>query len=281
MKKALAFASIVLAVMFAAVPIAHAASPTADRKGCSEHALLSRMQGYFITRCDQLEFGTRDFATSRTAKIHVEGRSSWYVYTPGAAAKNAGPLAVIRNYANAVTAIGGTVVYDNGRDKATLKLVKDGKEWWLTISAFGSVYYEVFSVEKAEMVQEVVADAAALSKGVAAEGHIAVYGILFDTGKAEIKPESSGAIAEIAKLLVENPSLKLHVVGHTDNQGKVAANMSLSQARAKAVMNVLVKKHGVSLSRLGAYGVGPYAPVASNRNDEGRAKNRRVELVEQ
>jgi outer membrane protein OmpA-like peptidoglycan-associated protein len=271
---------IVLTVLFASVRIAQAANPTADRKGCSEHPLLSRMQGYFITRCEQEEFGARDFATSKTAKLRVEGRSSWYVYNPGAGTKNAGPLAVIRNYTNAITAIGGTSVYDNGRDKATLKIVKDGKEWWFTISAFGSVYYEVFSIEKTTMAQEVVANAAALSKGLVADGHVAVYGILFDTGKSVIKPESNGALAEIAKLLADNPSLKLHVVGHTDNQGQLGANLILSQARAKAVMTALVTKHKVSLNRLSAYGVGPYVPVASNRNEEGRAKNRRVELVE-
>jgi OmpA-OmpF porin, OOP family len=87
-------------------------------------------------------------------------------------------------------------------------------------------------------------------------------------------------LKEIAKLMSQNPSLKLHVVGHTDNAGDLAANMKLSQARAAAVVAVLTSRHGVAANRLNAFGAGPYAPVTSNTTDEGKAKNRRVELVE-
>ncbi len=79
----------------------------------------------------------------------------------------------------------------------------------------------------------------------------------------------------------QNPTLKLHVVGHTDNAGDLAMNMKLSQARAAAVVAALTTKYGVPANRLNPYGMGPYAPVASNKTDEGKAKNRRVELVEQ
>jgi OmpA-OmpF porin, OOP family len=79
----------------------------------------------------------------------------------------------------------------------------------------------------------------------------------------------------------QNPSLKLHVVGHTDNVGDPAMNVKLSQARAAAVIAALRQNHGVAASRLSAFGAGPYAPVASNKTEEGKAKNRRVELVEQ
>ena len=85
---------------------------------------------------------------------------------------------------------------------------------------------------------------------------------------------------EIAKLLHQNKGLKLYVVGHTDNVGKLDYNMKLSKARADAVLKELVMKYKVSAQRLKAYGVGSLAPVASNKSDEGRAKNRRVELVE-
>jgi len=86
-------------------------------------------------------------------------------------------------------------------------------------------------------------------------------------------------LAEIAKLLANNPTLNLHVVGHTDSTGAFDHNMTLSKARADAVMNALVSAHGVAASRLQASGVGPLAPVASNDTEDGRAKNRRVELV--
>jgi OOP family OmpA-OmpF porin len=110
---------------------------------------------------------------------------------------------------------------------------------------------------------------------------VAVYGINFDTGKSAIKPESAQAIGEIAKLLTADPSLKLFVVGHTDNVGGVDSNIKLSQDRAEAVLQTLVRDHAIAPARLRASGCGPFAPVASNDTEEGRAKNRRVELVKQ
>jgi outer membrane protein OmpA-like peptidoglycan-associated protein len=141
--------------------------------------------------------------------------------------------------------------------------------------------YELTVVEKAEMAQEVVADAKSLMSDIQATGHASVYGIYFDFDKADIKPESESALKEIAKLLQENSSLKLHVVGHTDNVGNIDYNMKLSKARADAVVKELTTRYKVSAQKLKAYGVGSLAPVASNKTDEGRAKNRRVELVEQ
>ncbi|MBI4487540.1 MAG: DUF4892 domain-containing protein [Deltaproteobacteria bacterium] len=123
--------------------------------------------------------------------------------------------------------------------------------------------------------------AAALASDISRMGHAAVYGIYFDTGKAIIKPESKPVINEIAKLLNSQATLKLHVVGHTDNVGGLASNMTLSKQRAEAVVNALVNDHRIAAARLIANGVGPLAPVASNAAEDGRAKNRRVELVAQ
>lgn len=124
-------------------------------------------------------------------------------------------------------------------------------------------------------------NAEAMKSDITATGHTPIYGVYFDTGKAVIKPESSGTLSEIVKLLQANPSMKLHVVGHTDNVGTAAANMELSKQRAAAVVNALVTQYHVAASRLDSTGVGPFSPVATNRTEEGRAKNRRVELVEQ
>jgi outer membrane protein OmpA-like peptidoglycan-associated protein len=126
---------------------------------------------------------------------------------------------------------------------------------------------------------KVVADAAALGRGLDADGRIAVYGILFDTDLAVVKPESKPALDEIAKLLTTRPALKLYVVGHTDGQGTLAHNRDLSERRARAVVQALVQHHGIAAARLEGHGVGPLAPVAENTSDAGRAKNRRVELV--
>lgn len=110
-------------------------------------------------------------------------------------------------------------------------------------------------------------------------GRVSLYGIQFDTNRSDIKPESKEALDSLAELLRENPELQLYVVGHTDDVGAVDYNRDLSSARAKAVVDLLVRDYGISASRLQSAGVGPFAPTASNATEEGRALNRRVELV--
>lgn len=118
-----------------------------------------------------------------------------------------------------------------------------------------------------------------MAKALAATGNIALYGIQFDTNKSSLKPESVDTIAQIAKLMRAQPTLKLDVVGHTDNVGDAAANQKLSQRRADAVVASLVEDHGIAESRLTARGEGMGKPIADNATEAGRAKNRRVELV--
>ena len=126
----------------------------------------------------------------------------------------------------------------------------------------------------------VTVDADAMAKGIGEKGKIALYGILFDVDKATIKPESKPTLEQISTLLKDNSDLKLVIVGHTDNQGKLDYNMDLSTRRAKSVKTALVSDYGITKARLSAWGVGYLSPVASNRNEVGRTKNRRVELVE-
>jgi len=127
----------------------------------------------------------------------------------------------------------------------------------------------------------VTADAEAIGKGIDSTGHMAIYGVLFDTGSADIKPKSAPVLAEIAKLLEGRPTLNILVVGHTDNEGTHEYNMSLSGQRANSVVRYLAAENGVEKSRMRAAGVGFLAPVASNDSAAGRTKNRRVELVKQ
>jgi OmpA-OmpF porin, OOP family len=127
----------------------------------------------------------------------------------------------------------------------------------------------------------VTVDAAAMAREIAKSGHVALYGIHFETNKAELNAESDAALQEIAKLLKQDPGLRLLVVGHTDSVGGYDANMTLSERRAGAVLQALTTKHGIAAARLRGVGVGMVAPVASNDTEEGRAKNRRVELVRQ
>ncbi|NVO06063.1 MAG: OmpA family protein [Rhodoferax sp.] len=164
--------------------------------------------------------------------------------------------------------------------KETLKIDSDGKELWIEVWADYTGKYILTIVEKAGMAQEITASADAFASGLKTTGHIAIDGIYFDTGKADLKPESQAAIAEVIKLLKADGMLKVFVVGHTDNVGSTDANMKLSGDRAQAVVQSL-QKGGIEAVRLKSFGNGPYAPIASNDQESGRAKNRRVELVKQ
>lgn len=129
--------------------------------------------------------------------------------------------------------------------------------------------------------EKVTVDAETMASDISKIGHVSIYGIYFETDKAEIKQESVPTLEEMAKLLRVNPGLKIYLVGHTDHTGNLAYNLDLSQRRADAVTKALITNYGVDRNRITAKGVGPLAPVASNRTEEGRSKNRRVELVEQ
>jgi outer membrane protein OmpA-like peptidoglycan-associated protein len=127
----------------------------------------------------------------------------------------------------------------------------------------------------------VVVPASELGSAIASSGRIALYGILFDIDRSELKPASSAQLEQIAGLLRNDAALKLIVAGHTDDQGGVAHNLELSRQRADAVIAALTTRYGIAAERLVAQGMGSAAPVASNASEEGRAKNRRVELVKQ
>jgi outer membrane protein OmpA-like peptidoglycan-associated protein len=124
-----------------------------------------------------------------------------------------------------------------------------------------------------------VADPEAMANDIEKTGHVAIYGIYFDFDSYVIKPESGPALKAIAEMLEANSSLKVYVVGHTDMIGKFEYNMELSKKRAEAVVKELVNKYGIQANRLKAKGVGPLCPVSTNKTEEGRKLNRRVELV--
>jgi len=239
-----------------------------DAKGSKDHPLLTRMPGFHIGSFTEEEFGRHEFLVQDGKKVNriaVEGHKYYFEW----------------NIENALTQIGGKVLFQGERPySATIKVEKEGKETWVTVLSWPTLY-RMTIVERETMKQEVKANAEAMGSDLDATGHVSVYGIYFDTGKSDIKPESDAALSEIAKLLKNNGALKIYVVGHTDNVGNFEANMKLSKSRAAAVKNALVTSHGIAASRLAPYGVSSLCPVASNKTEEGKAKNRRVELVKQ
>jgi len=245
-----------------------------DAENCKDHPLFSRMKNFYITECrvafDAVEFNIKDneFKTVEGQMTKVNYRLQENVPQPSI-------LQIRRNYGNAAKAIGATILWD-AESYLSGKLTKNGKEIWFKVEVYNDGYSFVLTVlEVGEMVQEVAADA--MFEALSKDGFMALY-INFDTGKAEIKPESQGTVAQIVALLNGHEDLKLSIEGHTDNVGTPAANKTLSEQRAKAVMAAVIKG-GVAASRLSAIGWGQEKPVADNRSEDGRAKNRRVEIV--
>ncbi|MBK6900838.1 MAG: OmpA family protein [bacterium] len=266
---------VLCAALLCALPVA----AQTDKAGCADHPLFpTRMPGYSIQNCKVEEYGVFDFGMAPREKLPVEGKYTFITYAIADRSQEPSPLAVVRNYESAIQKAGGTVLTSDPKRRVNGKIVKDGREIWVQVEkGNGTIWLRI--VEKVAMAQYIVADAAALGSDLAAAGHAALYGIYFDTGASEVKPESEPALAEVAKLLGQDPGLTLLVVGHTDMVGQLDANLALSRARAEAVVQALVSRHGIAAARLAGHGAGPLAPVAANDTEEGRARNRRVELV--
>src|SRR5882724_2703489 len=149
----------------------------------------------------------------------------------------------------------------------------------VVVSENNKEIYAQLIVAELGAIENKMVDAAAMAKGLGETGHIALYGIYFDTDKAAIKPESRPTLEQIAKLLAGQPQLNVFIVGHTDSQGTFDYNLDLSRRRAEAIAQELVKNFRIAQPRLRTAGVGLLAPIGSNTSEAGRALNRRVELV--
>jgi len=293
------------------------AQRTADIEDSKDHPLVSRYPGLIIAEYNFVEFDEfnlplaklKDNTPEKTQ--HLEGKITRISYE-GPAGRSI--LEIYRNYESALQKGGFQILFSCannagcGNGGPTLYAAKGQDDWdWSAGQRYlaaklsraeGDVYVSLhigqwsnlangsatllYVVEVKPMQGDLVAvNAAVLAGDITKTGHSAVYGIYFDTGKAEVKPQSDAAIQEIAKLLQENAKLKLLVVGHTDNIGTLDSNMDLSRRRADGVVQALPAKYHIGAARLNAQGAGPLAPVSSNHNEDGRAKNRRVELVEQ
>jgi outer membrane protein OmpA-like peptidoglycan-associated protein len=265
-------------VLLCSSPVA-ALAQQKDAAGCEDHPLFpTRMPKYRIEKCETRDFNFVDFKLPKAKKTRVEGKVTLISYSVSDGRDDRSGLEVVRNYENALRKIGGKIQASDPVRWVNGSVVVDGREVWAEAEkGNGKIWLRI--VEKQAMAQTIVADAAALGNDLKSAGHVAVEGIYFDTGKAAIKPESAAAIGEIAKLLQDDPKLELYVVGHTDAVGSVDANLKLSQERGEAVLQALVREHGIAAARLRAFGNGPFAPVATNDTEEGRARNRRVELV--
>jgi len=260
-----------------------------EDQALKESPYFSGMPNYQILDGEEKEFDAFRFCTGKELKT-VEGKYSKKFYELKEGATKASEIQISRNYVNAIKNMGGLILYDGlpweanceegifcgtGR-LVTAKIGKGNKELWVQISTCDNGNdYTLTMIEREAMKQNVTASD--MLNALNTQGHVTLY-INFDTGKSVIKPESQPVIDQIVSLMKDNPDIKLGVEGHTDNVGDPKKNKILSENRAKAVVSAIVKQ-GVNASRLSAAGFGQDKPIANNNTEEGRAKNRRVELV--
>jgi outer membrane protein OmpA-like peptidoglycan-associated protein len=256
-----------------------------------------------ISNCKSSQFdlgkfpiGPPDKEDQKTKSVDVEGPTQWISYELNEGATKPSGLQIMRNFENAARKAGATIEGEySGWCKAyydedgmpdmgngcmsyalTIKFVRSGKETWLFLQAGeddGS--YGMTVSEREAMKQEVSANE--MAEKLIQEGSIAIY-VNFNTGKATITPDSAQILDEAAAAIKAAGNIRVEIAGHTDNVGTPEANQRLSEERAKAVMAALIQR-GIKTEQLTAKGYGQTVPIADNRTEEGRAKNRRVELV--
>ncbi len=231
------------------------------------------------------EFPVYDASTEEVTRKTIKGEY-WNLYyevldSDGNLDEAVSFTEILENYKQAALERGGTVLYEdawNGYLSFSL-LLDSGKTAWVYLEASDGSYW-VWVVEEQGLVKKVVFGAEEMKAALDKDGRVVVYGIPFDTDKAALKMDSLKPLQEIIKLLQTDPTLRVEIQGHTDNQGAAVHNKELSQRRAEAVRNFLLL-FGISDSRLTARGYGMERPIAPNDTEEGRAQNRRVELVKQ
>ena len=301
---------------FAALPVW--AQAAGDVKGAADHSLVPRYKGAEIRHYNVEQFSDYAVVTGRTkrgdgnrpvpeATLPVEGKITHLIYRAPA---DRSALEVFRNYEEALRSAGFETIYSCARADCGFQfnrvmnpaindgLLYDKEQRYLAAKLSrpqGDVYVALYVttnegskrafakvdvVELKPMEQRmVVVKADEMEQALARDGKVAIYGILFDFDKADIKAESRPQIDQLGELLKKNPKLDVLIVGHTDGQGAFDYTLSLSQRRAQAIAAALTAS-GIAANRLTPAGAGMVAPVASNRTEDGRAKNRRVEIVE-
>lgn len=268
-------------VLFACMPLVARAQQN-DAEGSKDHPAIPRIPGYYIEDYDQVDFDSIDIVINADDKTQrVEGKRWKIAYWLKDGATRRSAVEISRNYRNAFTQKGGAEIYAL-RDgiHSTFSLKQGGSTVWCAVDVSNSgEIYELTIVETAALNQQVELSVSELARALKEKGSVALHGILFDTGKSTIKPESAETLKTVADVLKADPALMLEIQGHTDNVGAKAANLRLSQERAAAVQAYLVQTHGIAAARLTSAGFGDTRPVANNATEQGRAQNRRVELV--
>ncbi|HEX8662465.1 MAG TPA: OmpA family protein [Beijerinckiaceae bacterium] len=241
-----------------------------------DYRLLGRMPAYEPATPERRAYDELKFAVrgdeDEVREVAAQGARYTVAYNLKAGAAPASDVEIQENYRAALSGLGAATLYTDPRTTVA-RLEQGGQMIWVRIYSQESDI-EVQTIEE-KLLAAPAPQAAALKSALDREGRAPLY-LAFEVGK--LRPDQAKAVAEIAKLLKDNPGLKLTIEGHTDDIGPRAANEKLSRDRAAAVVDALAAA-GISRDRLKSAGLGPAKPIADNATSEGRAKNRRVELV--
>lgn len=271
-----------MSAILLALMISFSAFAQNDADGCKDHPLFNRMTNTYINECTH-SYNEMEFPVGSDTKVKKEGMKTYINYTYDNDNPGTPPsfFQIVKNYENAIAKYGGKKLFFQNGGPSTLFVKTGAKEIWISLEDFtstnGDGNFAIHILEIEAMQQEI--QASSILDELNKEGHIALY-INFETGKSNIKPESQKIIDQVAGMLSQNPEMKISIEGHTDNVGTAAANQALSENRAKAVVEALVAK-GIDKNRLSAKGWGQGKPIADNKTDDGKALNRRVEIVKQ
>jgi outer membrane protein OmpA-like peptidoglycan-associated protein len=256
-----------------------------DTKRCegSEPSYLNRMPGFYISDCKNSDYNEKDFIYYEKGKaniIHKGGKyyEVWY-WKNADETRQISSAQVRANYTNAILKASGKVLSSESSSEPVFTASINGKEVYISLAIGNSSdikNYHIYVVEVEQMQQDIVIN---LEEAIDRDGKVALYGILFDTDKSTIKPESEKALQQIIDYLNGHPKVNIIVVGHTDMTGDFAHNMELSKDRAETVTDYLIKTGKIDPKRLASNGVGPLCPVSKNDSEDGKNLNRRVEVV--
>jgi outer membrane protein OmpA-like peptidoglycan-associated protein len=249
----------------------------------AEPTYINRMPGFYISECKNSDYNDVEFVyyvNGKANKIKKGGKHYNIFYSKKADETQKFSSAQInQNYSNAVVKVKGIALDDR---LTTFSASVNGKEVYIQVhtaaNSSDSKSYSIEIIEVDVMQQNIVVN---LDEAIEKYGKIALYGILFDVGKSEIKAESAESLKQITDYLNAHPTVKIYIVGHTDNTGTYPNNLKLSKDRAESIKNYLVLTSKIAEARLTAEGVASLCPVSSNDNEEGRKLNRRVEIVKQ
>lgn len=248
-----------------------------DKEDSKDHPMFNRMSNFYIAEYNN-SFDAVEFQVGNNDYKNLEGNKTFIRYafdeTKGKAPSE---LQIVRNFDKAVKNAGGKIIWQEAdRGYSVYNFKKSGTDIWVIVEGFNSGFgYYLTVLEMTEMKQEITANE--MLEALNTNGFIALY-INFATGKSIIEEASMGTVKQIAEMLKQNEDLKVSIQGHTDNVGTPEANKTLSGQRAESVKKELIKQ-GIAATRLNSKGMGQESPVADNRTEEGRSKNRRVEII--